>query len=117
MFERVQLQNSNAIVLNQFLQYRNEMIEILLSLFDYPSWALARLMPQNSGVDMNRTMTRRWTWSSKFRLQNGNRSRCLADLAETNSPSFIDMAEAAAQPALQQVGRPLSLIPVGLYVQ
>ena len=74
-------------------------------------------MPQISGVNTKRTMTRRQAWSSKFRLQNSNRSRCLADIAETNSPSSIDMAEAVAQPALQQVGRPLSLIPVGLYVQ
>ena len=50
------------------------------------------------------------------RLQNGNRSRCLVDLTDTDSSSVFDMAETAAQPALQQVGRPLSLIPVGLYV-
>jgi hypothetical protein len=54
------------------------------------------------------------TWT---RLQNGNSSRWLVHPANTKPAIVVDMAEIAAQPALQEVGRPLSLIPVGLYVQ
>jgi hypothetical protein len=72
-------------------------------------------MPDISGPNIRLRMRRNgsavWT-----RLQNGNRSRCLVDLIETDYLSFTDMVEVVAQPALQQVGRPLSLIPVGLYV-
>jgi hypothetical protein len=59
------------------------------------------------------TTGRTGTWT---RLQNINRSRCRVDLTDKSLPTVIEMAEAVVQPALQQVARPLSLIPVGLYV-
>jgi hypothetical protein len=64
---------------------------------------------------MEYVMTRRRS-STGSRIQNGSRPRWLLHPTNTNPSTVIHMAEGVAQPALQQVGRPLSLIPVGLYV-